>query len=235
MYCSAGIFPGVTADGGYAEYLRTTERAIVVLPEGTEPTEIAPHADAGLTAFRAVRKAAALLKPGQVVAVIGTGGLGHIGIQLLHEMTPARVIAIDRSESGRQLASGAGADWVLESAGDPERVVEITGGVGADVVIDFVGEGDAPQQGVALLKQGGTYLVVGYGGELHLPTLEVVLKEIRVEGNLVGSYTDLSELMRLVGQGRVKLSTKKYPLSDALQALEDLDSGNMPGRGVLVP
>ena len=235
MYCQAGLFPGVTVAGGYAEYLRTHERAIVVLPEGTAPAEVAPHADAGLTAFRAVRKASNLLEPGQIAVVIGVGGLGHIAIQLLHEMTPARVAAIDPAQRGRDLASTAGAESVLHSEGAAEAVAELTGGIGADVVIDFVGEQGTPQQAVSMLKQGGTYLAVGYGGELTLPTIELVLKEISVTGNLVGNFADLSDLMKLVTEGRIKLQTKRYPLEDAVQALDDLDHGRINGRGVLVP
>jgi NAD+-dependent secondary alcohol dehydrogenase Adh1 len=235
MYCQVGSFPGVTVDGGYAEYLRTHERSIVVLPEGTNPAEVAPHADAGLTAFRAVRKASNLLEPGQTAVVIGVGGLGHIAIQLLHEMTPARVAAIDPAERGRELASLTGAETVLDSDGAAEAVADLTAGLGADVVIDFVGEHGTPNQAISMLKQGGTYLAVGYGGELTLPTVELVLKEISVTGNLVGNFADLSDLMKLVTDGRVKLETKTYPLEDAVQALDDLDNGRIKGRGVLVP
>lgn len=235
MYCGDGLFPGVTVDGGYAEYLRTHERSIVVLPDGTEPAQVAPHADAGLTAYRAVRKASALLEPQQAVAVIGVGGLGHIAIQLLKEMTAARVAAIDPAERGQQLALNAGADIVLGSEAAADGVAELTRGNGADVVIDFVGEGDTPRQGVNMLKQGGTYLAVGYGGELVLPTVELVLKEISVTGNLVGNYADLTDLMALVTAGRITLQTQTYALEDALQALDDLDNGRITGRGVLVP
>lgn len=235
MYCADGLFPGVTVDGGYAEYLRTHERSIVVLPEGTEPAQVAPHADAGLTAFRAVRKASGLLEPRQTAVVIGVGGLGHIAIQLLNEMTAARVAAIDPAERGRQLAITAGADTVLDPKDAADGVAELTGGSGADVVIDFVGENDTPRQAVNLLKQGGSYLAVGYGGELTVPTVELVLKEITVTGNLVGNYADLTDLMALVAAGRVKLQTQTYALEDALQALDDLDNGRITGRGVLVP
>jgi NAD+-dependent secondary alcohol dehydrogenase Adh1 len=235
MYCGASLFPGVNTDGGYAEYLRTHERSIVVLPEGTNPAAVAPHADAGLTAFRAVRKAAGILEPGQTAVVIGVGGLGHIAIQLLHEMTPARVAAIDPAERGRDLAMTTGAETVLGPEGAGEAVAELTRGLGADVVIDFVGEHGTPEQAVGMLKQGGTYLCVGYGGELKLPTIELVLKEISVTGNLVGNFADLSDLMALVSEGKVKLQTKIYALEDAVQALDDLDNGRIRGRGVLVP
>ena len=235
MYCQGGLFPGVTTDGGYADYLRTSERSIVVLPDGTSPAEVAPHADAGLTAFRAVRKAAKLLEPGDTAVVIGVGGLGHIGVQLLHEMTPARVIAVDAAEGGRSLAERLGVAAALDGRQGPQEIAELTGGAGADVVIDFVGDGDTPALGVSVLRQGGTYLVVGYGGTLSVPTVELVLKEIRVVATLVGSFNDLVDLIALVSAGRVRLESTKYALADALTALEDLEAGRIHGRGVLVP
>jgi NAD+-dependent secondary alcohol dehydrogenase Adh1 len=234
MYCSASSFPGVNADGGYAEYLRATVRSVLRLPEEVAPVEVAPHADAGITAYRAVRKAASILQPGQTVVVLGVGGLGHIGIQLLQAMTPAQIIAIDPSATGQELARELGADVVLGA--DPvEGVLEATGGAGADVVLDFVGEHGTPGVAVEVVRQGGTYLVVGYGGTLDIPTMSLVLKEVRIEGNLVGNYVDFTELMALVGQGRVKLHTQHYALDDAPQALEDLDNGRVKGRAVLTP
>ncbi|MCW2854311.1 MAG: Alcohol dehydrogenase GroES domain protein [Nocardioides sp.] len=235
MYCVASKFPGVTVDGGYAEYLHTTERSLIVLPEGLEPATVAPFADAGITAYRAVRKAAGILQPGQTAVVIGVGGLGHIGVQLLREMTPARVVAVDRAPSGRELAAKFGAHHVFDDVEAVASIVDLTGGLGADVVIDFVGEQDTPQQAIQMLRQGGTYYIVGYGAELKTPSVELVLKEISVVGNLVGSYADLDGLMRLVSQERVILETTTYKLEQALEALDDLKNGRLLGRAVLTP
>lgn len=235
MYCTANTFPGVTVDGGYAEHLRTVERSLVVLPPEIEPAAVAPYADAGITAFRAVRKAAAILQPGQTAAVIGVGGLGHIGIQLLREMTPARVVAVDKGELGRELAVKFGAEAVLDTSDAVEGVSELTGGIGVDVVVDFVGEGDTPTQATQMLRQGGTYYLVGYGAQLATPTVELVLKEISVVGNLVGNHADLDDLMKLVARGRLTLETQRYPLDQALAALDDLAAGRVRGRAVLTP
>lgn len=235
MYCSNSSFPGVNTDGGYAEYLRTTERALVPLAEGTSPAAVAPYADAGITAYRAVRKAAAILEPGQTVVVLGVGGLGHIGIQLLRAMTPARVIAVDPAERGRELAMESGADEALSLDDAVTGVTEATKGAGADVIVDFVGENGTPDIAVELVKQGGTYLIVGYGGQLNVPTIMLVLKEVTVTGNLVGNYADLSDLMALEAAGKVELKTVPYSLEDAPKALDDLDNGRVKGRAVLTP
>ncbi|MGH2970255.1 MAG: NAD(P)-dependent alcohol dehydrogenase [Solirubrobacteraceae bacterium] len=235
MYCDGSTFPGVNADGGYAEYLRTGARSLVRLPEGVEPADVAPHADAGLTAYRAVRKAKAILQPGQSVAVFGAGGLGHIGIQLLKAMTPAKVIVIDPSPTARDLAASMGADLTLSADVAAEGVLQATEGRGADVVLDFVGENGTPAIAIEIVRQGGTYLLVGYGGELQVPTMLLILKEVTIIGNLVGSYGDLSELIALVSAGRVRLHTVRYDLGDAPQALDDLDNGRVKGRAVLIP
>jgi NAD+-dependent secondary alcohol dehydrogenase Adh1 len=235
MYCTGSVFPGVTVDGGYADFLRTVERSLVVLPPEIEPAAVAPYADAGITAFRAVRKAAAILRPGQTAVVVGVGGLGHIGIQLLREMTPARVVAVDKGELGRELAAKVGAEAVFDANDAVEALGELTGGGGADVVIDFVGEHHTPELATQMLRQGGTYFVVGYGAQLTTPTIELVLKEISVVGNLVGNYADLADLMKLVARGRVVLETQRYPLDQALSALDDLAAGRVRGRAVLTP
>ena len=235
MYCASSAFPGVNTDGGYAEYLRTGSRSLIALPDGIEPADVAPHADAGLTAYRAVRKAKAILQAGESIAVFGAGGLGHIGVQLLKAMTPAKVIVIDPSPAARELAASVGADVTLDVNGAAETVLEATGGRGADVVLDFVGENGTPALAIEIVRQGGTYLIVGYGGELQVPTMLLILKEATIIGNLVGSYGDLSELIALAAAGHVELHTVQYDLEAAPQALDDLDNGRVNGRAVLIP
>ena len=236
MYCTSGSFPGITTDGGFAQYLRTNERALVKLADGVEPRDVAPYADAGLTAYRAARKAAGILRPGQRVAVIGVGSLGHIALQALHVLCAADVVAVDHSPLALQLAGELGADEVVPGGeGAVEAVRELTGGDGVEAVIDFVGEGDSVEQGIAMLRRGGTYFSVGYGGRVNVPTIDVVFQEISVVGNLVGNYTELAELMTLAARGKVHLRTRAYPLAEINLAIEDLHRGRIQGRGVIVP
>jgi len=236
MYCANGSFPGITVDGGFAEYLRTNERALVKLAEGIEPKDVAPYADAGLTAYRAARKAAGILRPGQRVAVVGVGGLGHIALQVLHELCAAEVVAVDRSELALGLARELGAEHVVTGGQHAvEAVRELSGGEVVEAVVDFVGEGDSVGQGIAMLRRGGTYFAVGYGGHVHVPTIDVIFSEISVVGNLVGNYTELAELMALAAQGRVHLRTQAYRLDDINTAVDDLHHGRIQGRGVIVP
>jgi NAD+-dependent secondary alcohol dehydrogenase Adh1 len=231
-----GAFPGLDCNGGYAELLKTNERALIKLPSTLAPKDVAPHADAGITAYHAVKKAVRLLLPGQWAVVIGCGGLGHIGIQVLRAMSAAPIIAIDRSQAALDLASEVGADRTLLADGsEVDVVLSLTGGSGAHAVIDFVGEGGAVAAGLKMTASGGTYFVVGYGGKIEIPTMEMIATEKSIVGNLVGTYPDLVELMDLAQRGLVHLSTKEYRLEDANTALHDLAEGKVRGRGVLIP
>jgi NAD+-dependent secondary alcohol dehydrogenase Adh1 len=190
MHCEANLFPGINTNGGFAELLKTNARAVVKLAPGVEPKDVAAHADAGLTAYHAVKKAADLLYPGTTAVVIGAGGLGHIGIQTLKVLTAARVIVVDRSEGSLELARECGADeTVLADGKEVEAVRERTDGRGAEAVIDFVGEGGALEDSIAMLRDGGSHYVVGYGGVLSIPAIDIISTEISFVGNLVGTTT----------------------------------------------
>ncbi|MGP4000830.1 NAD(P)-dependent alcohol dehydrogenase [Streptomyces sp. 8N706] len=236
VHCMNSSFPGIDTHGGYAEYLKTTARSVVALDPSLEPASVAALADAGLTAYHAVAKAARVLRPGDRAVVIGAGGLGHIGIQVLRALSPVEMIVIDRSPDALALAKELGAEHTLLADGtEAERVLELTGGHGAEAVLDFVGEGGAVETGVACLRRNGNYYVIGYGGQLDVPTIDVISTEINFIGNLVGSYNDLAELMVLAAQGKVSLHTQRYPLASFQDALDDLSAGAVRGRAILIP
>ena len=236
MHALESRFPGINANGGYAQYLRTGERTLIKLPKTLAPKDVAPYTDAGLTAYRAAKKASRHLLPGEYAVVIGAGGLGHIGIQVLAALCAAEIIVVDRSDTALQLAKECGAHHLVKGDGNEvERVLELTGGGGAQAVIDFVGEGDAIAKGLAMTRNDGYYYIVGYGGKIELPTLDMITSEKTIVGNLVGTYAELMELMALADRGRVHLATREYKLADANQALKDLHHGKVKGRAVLIP
>ena len=236
MYCENLAFPGITRNGGFAEYLLTSERALIKLPKGVEPRDIAPHADAGITAYRVVRKAVPRLHPGTYTVIQGVGGLGHIGLQVLRHLSPTQIIAVDMSEEALKLAKQLGADHTVNARKKPVKaIMDLTDGVGVDVVIDFVAEGGAIQPALDMLRRGGTYYVVGYGGTLNLPTIDIIFREISIVGSLVGNYEELAELMTLAAQGKVTLHAQVYALDDINKAIKDLEHGRIRGRGVLIP
>jgi NAD+-dependent secondary alcohol dehydrogenase Adh1 len=236
VHCENSAFPGIDSDGGMAELLRTNARSVVKLDPSLRPADVAALADAGLTAYHAVRKAIPLLYPGTQVVVIGAGGLGHIGIQCLAALTPAEIIVVDRSQAALDLAKEYGAGHtVLADGSHVTTVTDLTDGKCAHVVLDFVGEQGTESEGVAMVRRAGSYFVIGYGGRVDIPTIDIISSEINVIGNLVGTYNDLAELMTLAAQGKVSLHTRTYPLDAVNEAIDDLDSRRLPGRGILVP
>ncbi|KQT91095.1 alcohol dehydrogenase [Marmoricola sp. Leaf446] len=236
MHCVASSFPGLDTDGGMADYLLTSARACVKLDPSVQPQDVAALADAGITAYHAVRKAVPLLHPGTTAVVVGAGGLGHIGIQCLLALTATEVVVVDPNPAALELASELGAHHTLLA---DEHVVgavqDLTGGEGADVVLDFVAEQGAEATSWEMTRPGGSDYVIGYGGTLSIPTLDVISTERNVVGNIVGTYNELAELMVLARRGLVTLHTRSYPLDDAVQALRDLDAGGVRGRAILVP
>lgn len=218
-----------------AELLATNARSVVKLEAGLEPADVAALADAGLTAYHAVRKAVPLLRPGTHVVNLGAGGLGHIGVQCLLAMTAAEITVVDANEGALELARQLGAHHTVLADGDHvAAVAEITKG-GAQVVIDYVGEKGTEAEGVAMLRRAGSYFVVGYGGHVDVPTIDIISTEINIIGNLVGSYSDLAELMSLAAAGQVKLHTRQYPLDQYAHAIQDLEGGQVRGRAILIP
>lgn len=236
VHCENSQFPGIDTNGGYAEYLLTNARSVVRIDDSLEPAAVAALADAGLTAYHAVAKAARATRPGDVCVMIGAGGLGHIGIQVMKAISAATLIVVDRNQAALDLALEIGADHTVLADGDQvEKVLARTGGNGAEAVVDFVGEGGATAEGIAMLRRAGNYYVVGYGENIDVPTIDVISTEINFIGNLVGSYNDLQELMVLAARGAVMLHTTTYPLENFQQALDDLDNGLVRGRAILVP
>jgi NAD+-dependent secondary alcohol dehydrogenase Adh1 len=236
MHCTDNSFPGLSHDGGMAEYLLTSARTCVKLDPKTQPADVAALADAGITAYHAVRKAISLLYPGSTAVVIGAGGLGHIGVQCLAALTATTIVVVDRNPDALKLASQIGAHHTVVADGTQvEAVRELTGGRGAHVVLDFVAEQGAEADGWAMTGGGGSYFVIGYGGTVQVPTLDIISTERNIIGNIVGTYNDLAELMALAEGGRVTLHTRTYPLDAAADAFADLDAGRVRGRAILVP
>ncbi|AMY21979.1 NAD+-dependent secondary alcohol dehydrogenase Adh1 [Rhodococcus fascians] len=236
VHCETSDFPGIDTNGGYADYLRTNARTVVKIDDSLEPSAVAALADAGLTAYHAAAKAARRLTPRDKCVVIGAGGLGHIGIQVLEALSPAELIVIDRNADAVKLALTLGADHAVVADGSQvDQVMELTGGFGAEVVLDFVGENGSTAEGLAMTRRAGDYHVIGYGENVDVPTIDLVSAEKNIVGNLVGSYNDLCDLMSLAARGAVNLHTQTYALDDFQSAIDDLDNGRVRGRAILVP
>ena len=237
MHCANLSFPGLTTDGGFAEYLLTSDRAVIPLPEGADTTTIAPHADAGITAYHAVKKATDKLNPGDTAVVMGVGGLGHIGLQCLETMSPVDIIALDIKGEARELAEELGAHYALDPSNDNivQEVLDITDGVGAHQIIDFVGRDETTELGPQIAAGNADHHIVGYGGHIHQPAQTLVSGEFGFRGTLVGKYAELQELMALVDRGDVELHTSQYELGEINTVAEKLEHGEIEGRAVITP
>jgi len=222
--------PGITVDGGYAEYLRTNERSMVVVPAHADLASLATLTDAGLAAYRACKRAATLLRPGDTAVVIGIGGLGHLAVQILKALSPARVIAVDTKPEALDLAMECGAHEAVAPI-DLKRVLD----GGARAVLDLVGADTTSNLGISALEFGGTYLAIGIGGSVTLPLADLVEGEKHIEGVFVGTYTDLLEVTELAVSGLVSPRIVRYPLEAANDALDALANGRILGRAVLEP
>ena len=230
-YVTDRLTPGINVPGGYAEFLKIRERSAIALPKGSDPSNYAPLADAGLAAFRACRKAAENLRSSDTAYIVGAGGLGHLGLQILKILSPATVVAIDVRQEARDLASRLGADAVhasfaeaADASIDPPKAI-----------IDFVGSEETLNSAIAGIQTGGRLELVGVEGRLDVPARLLVERELTVSGSLVGTFAELLELTELVADGRLEVVTTKYSLDQVVTALTDLREGRVLGRAVLVP
>ena len=236
QFCERFRFSGAMVDGGFAELVATSARSLVKVAPTADPVAIAGLADGGLAAYRALKGSLPWLLPGTTAVVIGAGGLGHIAVQLVRGMSSARVIAVDRSRAALDLAGELGAAVLVEADGRHVAAVrEATGGRGAEVVLDFVGDHGTPAEAVAMTARGGRVVIVGYGGRLEIPAYDLVGGELTIAGSLVGSHQDLVELAALADSGRVTVASRRYELGAIQDAMEDLEAGRIRGRAVLVP
>ena len=234
--CERFQFAGAMVDGGFADCLWASSRSLVKIGASTTPVEAAGLADGGLAAYRAVKRAVPLLPPGSTSVVLGAGGLGHLAVQVLRAMTASDVIAVDRSEAALELATSLGATTAIVADGDHVAAVRAaTGGRGATVVFDFVGDGTTPADGLAMLGRGGCYVAVGYGGRLEIDTAELVAGELTVMGSLIGTIRELGELVALAERSQVHVTTRLYRLAEIQTAITDLRAGRIQGRAVIVP
>lgn len=236
-YCENMKFPGVDGTpGGYAEYIRTDARAVIKLPEGTDPAPLTPLTDAGLSAYHAVRKSISHLPPDGAAVVVGIGGLGNFALQLLRAFSPAQLIAVDTDAQHLALGRELGADHAVASGGGAAQEILALTGRGADLVVDCVGMKGTPELALAVLDRGGRLSVLGAGdGEVCCATPPMTGRELAIEGSLVGTLGELTELVTLALRGKIKTLHTYYGLADAAAAVEDLRHGRVEGRAVLRP
>jgi propanol-preferring alcohol dehydrogenase len=228
---------GLGLDGGMAEFMLVPDaRHLVPLPAALDPVAAAPLTDAGLTPYHAIRRSWPKLAPGSTALVIGVGGLGHVGIQLLKATTASRVIAVDARKEALALAEECGADLTVHTSDDAaEQIREATQGRGADVVLDFVGADSTLALGAATVRTVGDLTIVGIAGGVLPVSFFSVPYEVSIQTTYWGSRSELVEVLDLGARGLVTPKVVTFPLQEAMTAYRRLREGDLPGRAVIVP
>ncbi|MFJ8546140.1 NAD(P)-dependent alcohol dehydrogenase [Streptomyces sp. NPDC093586] len=228
--------PGLGRPGSMAEYLLVDDPRHLIPLNGLDPVAAVPLTDAGLTPYHAIKRSLPKLVPGSTAVVIGAGGLGHVAVQLLRALTSARVVALDVSEDKLRLAREVGAhEAVLSDAKAVDAVREMTGGLGAEAVFDFVGVAPTVRTAGAVAAVEGDVTLVGIGGGSLPVGFGLLPFEVSVNAPYWGSRSELIEVLNLARSGAVSVHTETYSLDDAPLAYERLHSGRVAGRAVILP
>ena len=228
--------PGLGAPGAMAEYLLVDNARHLVPLGDLDPVENVSLTDAGLTPYHAIKRSIHKLGAGSTAVVIGTGGLGHVAIQLLRVLSGATVVALDVSEDKLELAREVGAhETFLSNADAVASVRELTGGRGADAIFDcvgiqatadLVGPMAAAEAEVSMIGVGGGAVPVGFGTTAY---------DVAVRAPYWGTRDELIEVLELARRGQVHVATERFSLDDAPSAYERLHEGSLRGRAVIVP
>lgn len=231
---------GYGRDGGLARYVRAASvRDLLPLGE-LDPRPAGPLTDAGATSHHAVRRVADALGPGSVAVVVGVGGLGSFAVQILRATTEASIVAVDIDPARLDRARELGADVVVDGAADGLgrrlRAEAADGLDGVDAVIDIVGTDATIRAGIAGLRRGGAFALVGAaGGRYDRPWMGGLPREATVTAIQGSTIGDARAVVALAAAGRVRVDVDEYPLADVASAYAALEAGTLGGRAVVVP
>jgi len=225
------------AAGGYAELMHVPSERFLIPLDGLDPVAAAPLADAGLTPYRAIRKVLPHLYPGAAVVVVGIGGLGHMALQILKAVAPStRNIAVDVARDRLDAARTLGASDAVDAGGDPAgEIRRLTGGEGAQAVIDLVGSDASLRTAAGAVGRMGIIVVVGLGGGTLPYSFLGVRAECTVTCSYWGSYNEFREVLALARGGHIRPVVRRYPLEQVNEALDSLERGEVHGRAVITP
>ncbi len=220
---------GISFDGGYAEYMTAPAKALALMPDELSAVETAPLMCAGVTTFNALRNSVA--RAGDVVAVLGIGGLGHLGVQYAARMG-FRTIAIARGKDKEPLARKLGAAQYIDSTTqDPAAELQKLGG--AKVVIATVTNADAMAATMGGLAPKGVFMVIGAAGPISVDPLLLITGTRSVEGWYSGTSIDSQDALRFSALAGVKSMNEIFPLSQVVEGYERMISGKARFRVVL--
>ncbi len=217
---------GYALDGSFAEYAIGFARHVVRVPDGIDPADASPLTCAGVTTYKAVKDSGA--RSSSVVAVFGTGGLGHLAVQYAR-IAGASVIAVDINNARLQSAKAVGAEHLINPLEqDPIAAIQTLGG--ADAAISTAVSPKAFEQAYGSLARGGKLVFVGLPADNHieLPIFETVLGGLDIHGSIVGTRHDLEEVFELHRRGLTKLEYAERSLDEVNEAIEQVLDGSAP-------
>ena len=228
--CVTGAVTGITYDGGYAEYMIAPIEAVAAMPDGLDPAEAAPLLCAGITTYNALRHSPAL--PGDLVGVLGVGGLGHLGIQFANKFG-FRVAAIGRGAENGPLAKKLGAHHYIDSkASNAAEELQKLGG--AAVILATAPSSKAMSDIFNGLGRNGTLLVVGADMEpIAIPGVALILGKRRVQGWASGTPSDSEDTLKFAALTGIRPMIEKYPFEKVGEAYARMLSGQAQFRVVI--
>ena len=235
--CDITRWCGIGPPGGFAEYLLVPNIRHLVPAPDLDPRIAAPLADAALTPYSAIKRIRAKLTPGTVAVVIGVGGLGQFAVQILRVLTPAIIIAVDQDADHRSVATEMGAHYTFDPRdGDlREHVDAVSGGLGADAVIDLVGTDATMAEAVKMLAHRGSLVLVGLGGGQVPFSFRGIPAGSTLTTSNWGSRDELQEVVALHRSGTLACRVEHAPLEDINNIFGRLADGGITGRAVLTP
>jgi alcohol dehydrogenase, propanol-preferring len=240
--CAHGSWPGFGPPGGYAEFVPVPWRQLIRVEKKMPSEELAPLTDAGVTPYRGIKKlrAAGVLGPDRVMAVIGASGLGSYAVQYAKLLSAgASVVAFARNEEKLAIARQRGADHVINTRGKSvgnlsDELMKLTGKRKLDAVIDCVGAKETIQTGFGLLATSGAYVSVGLvGNSIEIPLFPFVAGEFSYHGSFWANYSDLQEVLALAQQGKIQHTIKRIRFEDINENIDELRAGDVIGRAVI--
>src|SRR3984957_7846114 len=225
--CVKQKITGVMVAGGYAEFVKAPASHALKIPDGLSCVEAAPLFCAGVTVYRALRRAK--IEAGQRLAIFGIGGLGHLAVQIGHGLGAA-VTAIDVSDDKLAYARSLGADSTLNPA-TAKVVKELRAVGGVHVAMVTSAAKAAYDMAFPCVRPGGTLLVVGLPAEpLCFAPIVMAALEVHIQASSVGTRQDMREMLVMAAAGKVRCQLKTRPLADVNEVLESLARGPTPGK-----
>jgi propanol-preferring alcohol dehydrogenase len=229
---------GYGADGGLAEYVLARAPRDLLRLVDVDPVRAGPLTDAGATSHHAVaRVLPRLAQDGATAVVVGAGGLGCFAVQILRAISDARVMAVDINPSRLDYAREVGAHDTLDGVSDATvaEIRDLTDGVGADAVLDFVGDDATIAAGIGALRPGGAYGLVGAGGgSLRRPWLGALPDDGEIFTFQGSTIADARAVIDLAESARIRSDVDVYDVERIADAYAALESGTLRGRAVVV-